>query len=103
VVALKDFFIYTLQWHLTPKKTATSYFLYLLRTLFAPVSRCLGKGRDVGEGKGEEGRRGGGEEGEEGKRGSMRYNVSLVRLLGLANAVAGVVEVEGLVIVLGAA
>ncbi len=57
----------------------------------------------MGEGKGEEGRRGGGEEGEEGKRGSMRYNVSLVRLLGLANAVAGVVEVEGLVIVLGAA
>ncbi len=53
-----------------------------------------------GKGRGEGG---GGEEGKQGKRGSMRYNVSLVRLLGLAYAVAGVVEVEGLVIVLGAA
>ncbi len=53
----------------------------------------------MGEWKG----RGEGGAGEQGKRGSMRYNVSLVRLLGLAYAVAGVVEIEGLVIVLGAA
>ncbi len=50
----------------------------------------------MGEGKRWEG-------GKEGKRGSMRNTVSLVRLLGLAYAVAGVVEIEGLVIVLGAA
>jgi hypothetical protein len=62
--------------------------------LFGEGEECRGGGK--GE-QGEEGKR------KEGKRGSMRYNVSLVRLLGLANAVAGVVEVEGLVIVLGAA
>ncbi len=58
----------------------------------------------MGEGERGRGRRGGGEEGKEGKRGSLRYSVSLVRLLGgVAYAIAGVVEVEGLVVVLGAA